>query len=80
MNEDMKRIIAVANELRQYGSSAGSTSERIAAAFILNDMSLLPGYYADVTDAWERLGRQWQCYVKVIKHEYQHLLIPRQED
>ncbi|WP_138593244.1 hypothetical protein [Pseudoalteromonas aurantia] len=74
MNEEMKRIIEVTNELSQYDSTAGCTSEVIAAAFILNDMDKLPGYYTDVTDAWERLGSEWQGYVKQIKQDYCHLV------
>ena len=77
MNDDMQRIIAVANELQQYGESAGSTSEVIAAAFILNDMSQLPGCYTNVTAAWERLGREWQTHVKVIKQDHSHFILSR---
>ncbi len=75
MNTTIKRIIAVTNEIKQDGSSAGCTSEIIAAAFILNDMSKLPGYYIDITDAWERLGRGWQDYVYQIKQDYRHLIV-----
>ena len=73
MNREMKRIIEVTNELSTKGSG-GCTSERIAAAFILNDMSRLPRGYDDVVEAWERLGGQWQGYVKVIKQEHEHLI------
>jgi hypothetical protein len=73
MNSDIKRIIEIANLFIAHGSVACSTSERIAVAFILNDMSKLPGCYCVVVDAWERLG-SWQGYVKVIRDDYQHLL------
>jgi len=53
---------------------SGSTSEQIAAAFILNDMSKLPGCYLDVTDAWDRLGSEWQRHVKLIKQDHLSLL------
>jgi len=70
---DIQRIIEITNLFIQHGSVACSTSERIAAAFILNDMSKLPGCYCVVVDAWERLG-DWQDYVKAIRTDYQHLL------
>lgn len=74
MNAEVQRIIEVVNELIVDGSSAGSTSEIIAAAFILNDMDKLPAGYHVVAEAWERLG-DWQGYVSVIRREYRHLLV-----
>jgi hypothetical protein len=74
MNAEIQRIIDVANELVLDGRSAGSTSEIIAAAFILNDMDKLPAGYHIVVDAWARLG-DWQGYVGLIRREYRHLLV-----
>jgi hypothetical protein len=74
MNAEIQRIIEVTNELTLDGSSAGSTSEIIAAAFILNDMDKLPAGYHIVAEAWERLG-DWQGYVSLIRHEYCYLLV-----
>ena len=79
MNNEIKRIIEVTNELAEYGSTMGSTGECIAAAFILNDMEKLPARYDEVTEAWERLGNEWQGYVKQIKQEYSHLVQSAQE-
>lgn len=73
MNAEIQRIIDVANELMLDGSSGGSTSEIIAAAFILNDMDKLPSGYHIVVDAWERLG-DWQGYVPLIREQYGHLV------
>jgi hypothetical protein len=73
LNDDIRRIIEVANELIIDGSTAGSTSEQIAAAFVLNDMQYLPGCYSNITEAWARLGH-WQEYVKTINDDYRHLV------
>lgn len=73
MNDDIRRIIDVANELTADGATAGSTSEQIAAAFVLNDMQYLPGCYTNITEAWARLGN-WQQHVHTINEHYRHLL------
>jgi hypothetical protein len=70
MNSDMKRLIEVANELAEDGSTYGSTGEQIGAAFILNDMALLPAQYTDVLYAWQRLNGEWQGYVNAIKSDH----------
>lgn len=70
MNNEMARIIEVANDLVITGSTAGSTGECIAAAFVLNDMALLEPPYEDTVNAWERLGDRWQQYVKEIKRHH----------
>lgn len=70
MNSDMKRLIEVANELAEDGSTYGSTGEQIGAAFILNDMALLPAQYTDVLYAWQRLSGEWQGYVNAIKSDH----------
>ena len=74
MNYPLQKIINVANELNQTGTTAASTGERIAAAFVLNRMDYLPDSYSDVIQAWDRLDDQWQAYVRVIKYDYSHLI------
>jgi hypothetical protein len=75
MNSEQQRIIEVANELLAYNCTGGSTSEQIAAAFILNDTQYLPVMYSNITQAWERLGSEWQHHVKTIQHNYSHLIL-----
>jgi len=70
---EITKIIKVANQLNRTGQTSGSTSERIAAAFVLNDMNLLPESYQDVAEAWQRLDN-WQDHVIQIKQNYIHLL------
>ena len=74
MNYPIQKIINVANELNQTGTTAASTGERIAAAFVLNRMDYLPDSYRDVIEAWDRLVDQWQAYVRMIKYDYSHLI------
>jgi len=74
MNYPLQKIINVANELNQTGTTAASTGERIAAAFVLNRMDYLPDSYSDVIEAWDRLDDQWQAYVRVINYDYSHLI------
>ena len=68
------KIIEVANELIRTGSTAASTGERIAAAFVLNRMDYLPDMYSDVVEAWDRLDYEWQNYVRAIKRKAMHLI------
>jgi hypothetical protein len=70
---EITKIIKVANRLQRTGETTASTSERIAAAFVLNDMSLLPESYPEVTEAWQRLD-DWQEHVTQIKQHYIHLI------
>jgi len=74
MNYPIQKIINVANELNQTGTTAASTGERIAAAFVLNRMDYLPDSYSDVIEAWDRLGDEWQAYIRIIKRDYRHLI------
>ncbi len=74
MNYQLQHIINIANELNQTGTTAASTGERIAAAFVLNRMDYLPDSYSDVIEAWDRLDDQWQAYVRIIKQNYSHLI------
>jgi hypothetical protein len=76
MKWEIKKIIEVANCLASTGSSGASTGERIAAAFVLNRMEFLPASYQDVVEAWDRLDDEWQEYVRIIKQDYQHELVP----
>ena len=69
----IKTIINVAIQLKNTDSTAASTGERIAAAFVLNRMDYLPDSYNNVIDAWDRLD-DWQHYVRVIKRDYMHLI------
>ena len=66
------KIISVASELNQTGSTGASTGERIAAAFVLNKMEYLPEMYDDVLEAWDRLDHQWKACVRVIKRKCMH--------
>ena len=72
---EIEKIINVANELASTGSSAGSTGEVIAAAFVLDRMEFIPHGYS-VIEAWERLDERWQGYVKQVKAHYSDLLVP----
>jgi len=69
MNKDIEKIIDVANKLVRTGRAGGSTSERIAAAFVLNRMAYLPSGYEDVVVAWDRLDT-WQHYVRPIRVQH----------
>ena len=57
------------------GSTAASTGELIAAAFVLNRQDYLPDYYSDMIEAWDRLGEEWQAYVRIIKQDCMHQII-----
>jgi len=69
---EILKIIEVANCLQATGSTAASTGERIAAAFVLNRMDYLPDMYSDVVEAWDRLDHQWKACVRVIKRNGMH--------
>ena len=71
----LEKIICVANDLANVGLTGGCTSEIIAAAFVLNRMEFIPHGYT-VVEAWERLGDEWQGYVKEILQKYSDLLVP----
>jgi hypothetical protein len=68
------KIIEVANCLQATGSTAASTGERIAAAFVLNEPKYLPSSYNDIVEAWDRLDEDWQDCVRLIKRDYMHLI------
>ncbi len=72
MKWEIEKIINVANELVSTDNTEASTSEQIAAVFVLDRMEFLPKGYS-VIEAWERLDN-WQHYVKLIKRDYMHLI------
>ena len=72
MQWEIQKIINVCNELINTGKTGASTSELIAAAFVLDRMDYLPEGYS-VVEAWERLDN-WQVYVKRIRDQYSHLI------
>ena len=74
MNWQIEKIIEVANCLQTTGSTAASTGERIAAAFVLNRPDYLPNSYSDIVEAWDRLDDDWQHYVRLIKRQHMHLI------
>ncbi len=69
---EIEKIIEVALCLQATGSTAASTGERIAAAFVLNRPDYLPDSYSDLVEAWDRLDANWQHYVRVVKRDYMH--------
>ena len=71
---EIEKIIEVANALQATGNTPASTGERIAAAFVLNNQTFLPDYYSDMVEAWDRLGEEWQHYVRLIKRDYSDLI------
>ncbi|VAW71152.1 hypothetical protein MNBD_GAMMA10-1897 [hydrothermal vent metagenome] len=71
---ELQKIIEVASDLNLTGSTAASTGERIAAAFVLNRMEYLPDMYNDVVEAWDRLDHRWKACVRVIKRNGMHLI------
>lgn len=71
---NIQKITSVANDLTRTGKTGGSTSEMIAAAFVLNRMELIPYGYSMI-EAWERLDDRWQNDVKLIRMYYQYLLV-----
>lgn len=71
---EVKKIIEVANELATTGSTAASTGERIATAFVLNRLKYLPPGYT-VVEAWDRID-DWQGYVRLVQKHYQYELVP----
>ena len=73
MKWEIEKIIEVAICLKVTGSTASSTSERIAAAFVLDRQEYLPEGY-DLVEAWDRLGGTWQDHVRLIKRDYMHLI------
>jgi hypothetical protein len=76
LSSEIQKIITAANELRSTGTSGASTSERIAAAFVLNEQHYLPDSYPVMIEAWERLN-EWQTHVKLIRNNYLHLIQPK---
>ncbi len=71
---EIEKIIEVAYQLQHTGGTAASTGERIAAAFVINRQDYLPADYPDMVEAWDRLGEEWQAYVRLIKRGFMHLI------
>jgi hypothetical protein len=71
---ELEKIIEVANCLNATGRTGASTSERIAAAFVLNKPEYLPAHYTDLVEAWDRLDSEWQGHVRRIKRDYLYLI------
>ena len=74
MQWQIEKIIEVANQLKRTGRTGASTGERIAAAFVLNQMEYLPDSYSDAVEAWDRLDSEWQEYVRIVKYDHMHLI------
>lgn len=77
MSWEIEKIIETASALHETGTTAASTGERIAAAFVLNRLEYLPDGYRDAVEAWDRLDPQWQDYVRLIKREHLHRIAGR---
>ncbi len=73
MQWQIEKIIEVANQLKDIGSTGASTGERIAAAFVLNEPDYLPTGYS-IVEAWDRLDEEWQGYVRQVQRDYSHLI------
>lgn len=69
----LDKILQVARSLLEKGATGACTSERIAAAFVLERMEYLP-YGWGVIEAWERLDIEWQLYVRHLRQECRHLV------
>ncbi|WHI49208.1 hypothetical protein P3339_11975 [Microbulbifer sp. MLAF003] len=69
----LDKILNTANNLLKTGTTGASTSEQIAAAFVLERMEYLPQGWS-VIEAWERLDTEWQYYVKLLQQECRHLI------
>ncbi|WP_308363650.1 MULTISPECIES: hypothetical protein [unclassified Microbulbifer] len=69
----LNKILQVARGLLEKGTTGASTSERIAAAFVLERMEYLPHGWGAI-EAWERLDIEWQLYVRHLWQEYRDLI------
>jgi hypothetical protein len=66
-----QKLLSVAAELHTNGRTGASTGERIAAAFIINNMNYLPEGYT-VLEAWDRLEPKWQRITQALHKAYGH--------
>jgi hypothetical protein len=64
-----RKLLSVAHELHTTGRTGASTGERIAGAFIINDMQYLPAGYT-VLEAWDRLEPGWQRITLALHKAY----------
>lgn len=69
----VEKIIETAICLQRTGSTAASTGEQIAAAFVLDRQDFIPPGYT-MFQAWERLDKEWQGYVMIVRGSYMHLI------
>lgn len=69
----LNRILQAARGLLEKGIGGASTSERIAAAFVLERMEYLPHGWGAI-EAWERLDIEWRFYVRHLRQECRHLI------
>ena len=74
MQWQIEKIIEVSKQLKRTGATGASTSEQIAAAFVLNRADFLPDTYRDAVKAWDRLGDEWQGFVRIIKRHHMALI------
>jgi hypothetical protein len=66
-----RKLLSVAAELHTRGRTGASTGERIAAAFIINNLACLPEGYT-VLEAWDRLEPSWQRITLALHKAYGH--------
>jgi hypothetical protein len=66
-----RQLLAIAAELHTTGRTGASTGERIAAAFIINNMEYLPEGYT-ILEAWDRLEPGWQRITLALHKAYGH--------
>lgn len=69
----VEKIIETAICLQRTGRTGASTGEQIAAAFVLDRQDMLPSGYT-MFEAWERLDKEWQGYVMIVRGSYMHLI------
>ena len=66
-----RQLMHIATQLHTTGRTSASTGERIAAAFIINNMQHLPEGYT-VLEAWDRLEPSWQRLTMALHQAYSH--------
>lgn len=71
---EIRDIINAANELACNGNTKAPSNERIAAAFVLDDMKYIPRNL-DEKEAWNILGSDWQELTRLAGTQYRDLLV-----
>lgn len=69
----LNRILQVARSLLENRAFNASTSEWIAAAFVLERLDYLP-QGVGVMEAWEHLDIEWQFYARHLRQEYRQVI------